>query len=312
MRFLVQAAPTATRSLLAFSVSPRRRPGFATTVPHHRRNMTAAPAGPTPQQAKANGDKTEIKILMLHGYTQSGSLFRAKTRALEKLLVKLLAPSALLPTLIYATGPNRLLPSDIPGYQQPPSAGSEGGTLSDEAPPPPPDAWAWWRKDDATGTYRFFDEGMAAVAAAIRDAGGVDAVCGFSQGGAVTGVVAAALETGREAPDGPQGDWVHALREANGERALRFAVSYSGFYAPVERLAFCYEPKIETPTLHYIGSLDTVVDESRSQALVDRCVDPVVIVHPGGHHVPVSKEWAMPFAGFIKQHATLPQPKPGL
>lgn len=153
---------------------------------------------------------------------------------------------------------------------------------------------------------------MATVASAIREAGGVDAICGFSQGGAVTGVVAAALEPGRKAPEGPEGDWVRALREANGERALRFAVSYSGFYAPVERLAFCYEPEIKTPTLHYIGSLDTVVDESRSQALVDRCVEPLVIVHPGGHHVPVSKEWAMPLAGFIKQHASTPQPKAGL
>ncbi|PWI68055.1 hypothetical protein PCL_02456 [Purpureocillium lilacinum] len=266
----------------------------------------AAPTAPQ-QAAKANGGKTEIKILMLHGYTQSGPLFHAKTRALEKLLIKTLAPSALLPTLIYPTGPNRLLPSDIPGYQPPSAGDGEGGEAL-----PPPDAWAWWRKDDATGTYRFFDEGMATVASAIRDAGGVDGVCGFSQGGAVTGVVAAALEPGREAPEGPEGDWVRALREANGERALRFAVSYSGFYAPVERLAFCYEPEIKTPTLHYIGSLDTVVDESRSQALVDRCVEPLVIVHPGGHHVPVSKEWAMPLAGFIKQHAPTPQPKAGL
>ncbi|KAG4415009.1 hypothetical protein IFR04_011830, partial [Cadophora malorum] len=46
---------------------------------------------------KANGAATptagdnglrKLKILMLHGYTQSGPLFHAKTRALEKLLTK--------------------------------------------------------------------------------------------------------------------------------------------------------------------------------------------------------------------------------
>ncbi|KAG6040824.1 hypothetical protein E4U41_006995, partial [Claviceps citrina] len=97
--------------------------------------------------------------------------------------------------------------------------------------------------------------------------------------------------------------WVRRLREANGGRPARFAVSYSGFWAPVASLQFLYEPRIGTPMMHYLGSLDTVVDEGRSRALVERCVDATVVVHPGGHHVPVSKEWAMPLAGFIKQHA---------
>ncbi|KAG5926777.1 hypothetical protein E4U42_002971, partial [Claviceps africana] len=96
--------------------------------------------------------------------------------------------------------------------------------------------------------------------------------------------------------------WVRRLREANGGRAVRFAVSYSGFWAPVAALQFLYEPRIETPMMHYLGSLDTVVEEGRSHALVDRCVDATTVVHPGGHHVPVAKEWVMPLAAFIKQH----------
>jgi hypothetical protein len=43
------------------------------------------------------------------------------------------------------------------------------------------------------------------------------------------------------------------------------------------------------------------VDESRSQGLVERCEDPLVLTHPGGHYVPVNKEWVMPVAGFIKK-----------
>lgn len=236
------------------------------------------------------------------GYTQSGPLFRAKTRALEKLLAKTLAPIALLPVLIYPTGPNRLLPSDAPGFKSS-SAESQGGD-DPISPEDLPDTWGWFRKDDATNTYRLFDEGMAVIADAIRAAGGIDGVCGFSQGGAMTGFIAAALEPSRPVPEGHQGDWARKLREANGGRPVKFAVSYSGFYAAVDALQWLYEPKITTPTLHYIGSLDTVVEESRSRGLVDRCEDPVVVVHPGGHHVPVSKEWVMPLAGFIKNHAS--------
>ncbi|KAJ4266480.1 hypothetical protein NW762_004467 [Fusarium torreyae] len=261
---------------------------------------TSAPNGVKPN---GNGGKKEVKILMLHGYTQSGPLFRAKTRALEKTIVKLLNPVSLLPVFLYATGPNRLSPEDIPGYQPP------------EEPQPEdyqPDTWAWWRKDEATGSYRLLDEGMATVGQAIRDAEGIDAVCGFSQGGAMAALVAAALEPERALPEGKEGNWARGLREANSGNALKFAVVYSGFWANPDSLQFCFEPKIKTSTLHFLGSLDTVVDESRSRALSDRCEDPMVLVHPGGHHVPVNKQWAAPLAGFIKEHGQDKEPKEDL
>lgn len=175
-----------------------------------------------------------------------------------------------------------------------------------------PDTWAWWRKDDGSGEYRYLERGMETIADAIREAGGVDGVCGFSQGGAATGLIAAALEPERAVPEGSAGEWVRKLREANGGKAAKFAVSYSGFWATPESLQFLYKPHITTPFLHYIGSLDTVVEESRSQALIDSCEFATKMVHPGGHHVPVSKEWVMPLAGFIKQHVYDTAPKAGL
>lgn len=242
------------------------------------------------------------RLTLFLGFTQSGSVFRAKTRALEKLLAKLLAPASILPILFYPTGPNRLSPKDIPGFVPPADEGDDGAAEGET------DTWAWFRKDEHAGTYRFFDEGMATVATAIREAGGIDGVCGFSQGGMMAAVVAAAMETDRTIPEGADADWARSLRDANGGKPLRFGISYSGFYGPVDRLAWCYEPKIKTPTLHVQGSLDTVVDESRSQALIDRSEDPMVVTHPGGHYVPISKEWSMPLAGFIKHHTdTAPQ-----
>lgn len=252
--------------------------------------------------------KTETKILMLHGYTQSGPLFSAKTKALSKLLVKALAPAPynLHPTLVFPTAPHRLRASDIPGYV--PGEGEEDDD-DDEG-----DNWAWFRKDEATGAYRGFEAGMRAIAAAIADAGGVDGVVGFSQGGATAALVAAALEHPLRQPptDGPSPSattageeadwsWVDALRAANGGRPLRYCVSYSGFYAPLEALRWLYEPAIATPTLHFNGSLDTVVEEWRSRGLIDRCRDPQVVVHPGGHYVPVAKDWAMALVGWLRQ-----------
>ncbi|KAL2754041.1 hypothetical protein ACRALDRAFT_2108827 [Sodiomyces alcalophilus JCM 7366] len=254
------------------------------------------PSARTDSQANS---KREFKILMLHGYTQSGPLFRSKTRALEKLLAKAFSPLNLTLTCLYPTAPLRLNARDIPGYV-PPEAGHDAAAADE------PDAWAWFRRRDGPAseiTYVGIDNGMRALAASIREAGGVDGVLGFSQGGAMAALVAAALDSPHRLPPPDHADWAAALREANGGRALRFAAVYSGFFATDPSLAWCFDPPIRTPTLHFIGSLDTVVEEGRSRALIDRCADPLVVVHPGGHYVPISKEWAMALAGFLKQHA---------
>ncbi|KAI1655952.1 serine hydrolase-domain-containing protein [Daldinia decipiens] len=293
---------------------------LATFPRHPTRSLTmstpAAPRG-TPTQTKPSipKGKTELKILMLHGYTQSGPLFSSKTKALSKLLIKALSPAPynLHPTLLFPTAPHRLRPSDIPGYVPP-----EEDEDDEES-----DNWAWFRKDEATGAYRGFEEGMQSIAAEIAKAGGIDGVCGFSQGGAVAALVAAALEqpyrdppssSHAASPSDPSSQpeeadwsWVNELRRANNNQALSFSVVYSGFYAPIDSLRWLYEPPITTPTLHFLGSLDTVVEESRSKGLVDRCKDPTVIVHPGGHYVPVAKDWAMALAGWLRQRYEDPE-----
>ncbi|KLU83037.1 hypothetical protein MAPG_02104 [Magnaporthiopsis poae ATCC 64411] len=290
-------------------VSSRRILGLAAVLATRRVCTTMASAGsqePQPgadvgaarkkQPAAAKPAKKEVKILMLHGYTQSGTLFHAKTRALEKLLVKTLAPWNLVPVLHYATGPAQVRPADMPGF-----------TGDAESDPRAQDAWAWFRRDEAANTYRRLPEGMRTVVAAIRSLGGIDAVLGFSQGGTFASMVTAALEPDRSVPETPSpasGDdwsWVQELRAANGHRPLRFAVIYSAFLAAPPDLAWLSEPAIETPTLHFIGSLDTVVDERRSRDLVARCRDAIVVEHPGAHYVPISKEWAMPLLGFVKK-----------
>ncbi|KAI0458191.1 serine hydrolase FSH [Xylaria acuta] len=253
--------------------------------------------------------KKELKILMLHGYTQSGPLFSAKTKALNKLLIKTLSPAPLNlhPTLIFPTAPHRLRPSDIPGYVPPEDPSLQDGDEDDL------DNWTWVRKDEASGLYRGIEDGMRRIASTIRDAGGVDGVIGFSQGGCMAALVAAALEHPHHAPSSstpspsssssstPDWSWLSELRTANADQPLKFCVVYSGFHAPPQGLQWLYEPAITTPTLHFLGGLDTVVEEKRSQALVERCRDPMVLTHPGGHYVPVARDWVMPLAGWLRQ-----------
>ncbi|KFY33236.1 hypothetical protein V494_07797 [Pseudogymnoascus sp. VKM F-4513 (FW-928)] len=277
----------------------------------------ATPTGASP----ALPERRTLKILMLHGYTQSGASFHAKTRALEKALDKAFpaipsTPNARAPPgslaaypggirLIYPTGPHRLLPSQIPGYVSATTT-SQGGPLATGATADDEDeivdAWAWWRRDDHTGLYKGLDEGMERIAETICEAGGVDAVMGFSQGGAAAAVVAGLLEKGRKERMEKAGGWQFPTSFEDLECApLKFGVVYSGFFAPRDDYNGVYGG-CERPTkmLHYIGGLDTVVEESRSRGLVDR-IGGDVVVHPGGHFVPIGKEWVAALVGFIRQ-----------
>ncbi|PKS09584.1 hypothetical protein jhhlp_004201 [Lomentospora prolificans] len=273
-----------------------------TPTPTPSESGPSRPASTKPQAWRQNqklpkAPKKELKVLMLHGYTQSGPLFRAKTRALEKLLAKALNAINTSLTFVYPTGPIRLRPSDIPGFV-PPADVKTDADAEDEL-----DSWAWFRRDAASPAIFGLDVGMKAVAQAIKDAGGVDGVVGFSQGGAMAAMVASALEEPRRTPPESAREWAEALREANGGEAMKFAVVYSGFYMPVDEIKWMYEPSIRTPTLHYIGGLDTVVEEARSRGLIERCIEPMEALHPGGHYVPITREWMMPITGFIKKFA---------
>lgn len=135
--------------------------------------------------------------------------------------------------------------------------------------------------------------------------GGIDGVIGFSQGGCAAGFVASLLEEGREDafPEHSYPSSFRSLKSDVQQPPLKFAVSYSGFAAPNSLYKHYYTPKLTTPFLHVIGSLDSVVEESRSLALVEACEEGSkrVLYHPGGHFVPIGKEMSGALVGFIRE-----------
>lgn len=148
------------------------------------------------------------------------------------------------------------------------------------------------------------------MADTIRAEGPFDGVIGFSQGGALAALVASALEANpaRLLPSEYRlSDEVDGTRRAvcpNGlvQPPLKFAIIYSGFLAIDRTCTVFFEPKIKTPTMHFLGQLDSVVDESRSRLLVAACFNPEVLVHVGGHFVPSQRVNMDALAAFIRTH----------
>ena len=284
---------------------------------------------PTSNGTLAEGRK--LKILMLHGFTQTGRLFEIKTKALKKALEKNFPPApqpgylANYPggiDLVYPTAPIKLDVTDVPGFDV------DGDKES-------PEAYGWWRRkgDAEPYTYEGMEMGLSKIAETLREEGPFDGVLGFSQGGAAAGIVASLLESGRrEAFEAAQNKggmrYPDSFTQDSGfiEEAihppLKFAVSYSGFGASTNALyqAF-YVPKIKTPMLHFLGSVDTVVSEERSLRLVDACVDgrgkeggvERVVYHPGGHFLPSSqRQYVAALVAFIQEAAGEPAENDGM
>lgn len=153
----------------------------------------------------------------------------------------------------------------------------------------------------------------------LKEEGPFDGIIGFSQGAALAAMVGSLLDGGssrREAfahfsntKEGESGVSGFPFPESFAELdhpPLKFAICYSGFRSPGPRYRAFYEnPPIQTPVLHVLGSLDAVVDEGRSRALVEACEGDQeklgrVVWHPGGHFLPSQRAYLDAAVVFIK------------
>ncbi|RDW57217.1 hypothetical protein BP5796_12667 [Coleophoma crateriformis] len=247
----------------------------------------------TPVSAAAVETKpAQLRILMLHGFTQSGPSFRVKTRKLAHLIKHSLPPAILgqYPggiRFLYPTGPLNLIPADQTGDE--PSHQEES------------DNWAWWRTLDTTSHYRELDSTFQRLTDYISLHGPVDGVIGFSQGAALAAMFASWCESsvvpGRAFSLATQ---EVPLTIAAPQGPLKFAVCFAGFRGTEQYYPGFYEPKIETPIMHVMGKLDNMVTEEHTMDLFDACANGVLMTHDGGHYVPLQYNVLLPVVAFVE------------
>ena len=211
--------------------------------------------------------KRKLKILVLHSFRQSASRLRSRMRAIEAELEDIAE-------LEFVEAPHPYEPD------------AEESTLLTEDFGDVPDfrhQRCWWNAD-AEGSYQGCEDSLRSVAAHFP----VDGILGFSQGAALTGLLAA----------------LHAEQ-------LRFAICISGFPARSEAHAAFMAPQgIDLPSLHIYGEQDVLMDHERTLALAGCFVEPQIVSHEGGHFFPdlwprdVLRSFLLPF---LAEPPTTPQ-----
>jgi pimeloyl-ACP methyl ester carboxylesterase len=222
-----------------------------------------------------------MKILMLHGYAQTGDTFRRKLCRLEASLRQLDAESE----FVYLDGPIKLETHDIPGST---------ATYHHEGEH---DMRAWFDlrivRNPPTGIYRSLD----LLAATLKSEGPFDGIVAFSQGTVVGAMVAsllqgnvrrrayeAALEQSNTIFDYPESflDIRHPL--------LKFALFYASRVGTGDYSGWMYQhPRIATPFCHFYGEWDPMVSYEERDAVLERVrgdEEAIVVAHGGGHFVP--------------------------
>jgi fermentation-respiration switch protein FrsA (DUF1100 family) len=213
---------------------------------------------------------------------------------------------------VYPTAPIELMQEELP----------EGKDFAEATSASSDKNWAWWQARQPHSApfheYVGLEEGLAHIAAILERDGPFDGVIGFSQGAAAAAMTAALLEPGRREA------FAEVEKTADGipfppafasldHPPMRFMVSYSGFASTHPSYSAFYKPLITTPSLHYLGTLDTVLEESWARALLNSCEhrstgpDGTLVVHPGGHSVPLGRRELLVVTGFIRSVYTAGQ-----
>jgi fermentation-respiration switch protein FrsA (DUF1100 family) len=136
--------------------------------------------------------------------------------------------------------------------------------------------FGWWH-EGFSGWERTRDW----VLELLRTGPSIDGIFGFSQGAALTGLLA-------------------GLRDSDPSSAeFEFAIMVGGFTSTLAQHAELFRRKLTIPSLHVIGYSDGIVPRRDSLLLADRFADPVVVEHPGGHVIPASSAVTARIADFL-------------
>jgi fermentation-respiration switch protein FrsA (DUF1100 family) len=140
--------------------------------------------------------------------------------------------------------------------------------------------FGWWHEG-----FRGWERTRDWAVELLRTGPRIDGIFGFSQGAALTGLLAA-LRDIRPSPI-----W------------FEFAIMVGGFTSTMPQHAGLFRHKLSVPSVHVTGRADAIVPMRDSLLLADRFADPLIIEHPGGHVIPAETTVTAPIAGFLAEFA---------
>ena len=223
------------------------------------------------QQQQQQQPGRRLKILALHSFRTSASIFEKQMRLSG--MYQLLSED-LKAEITYINAPNAAsgpIPADVL---------AAFGDSSEQY-------FEWWNanQDEENGTWHYShcNESLEYIERVWMEAGGFDAIIGFSQGAAMAALVAALQQAGTFLAQEPP---------------LKFIICIAGIKVRDERFSSSYSRVCDVPSVHIIGQQDPI---KRLTNQLIRCFNsPTVLTHERGHVVPrMHHDMKVTMANFI-------------
>jgi hypothetical protein len=263
-----------------------------------------------------------IRILMLHGYAQSGHTFAIKTHFLTQQLRAILAKHYQCSEegidFVYLDAPFQLDTAEESSLTYTEASSQSPLHTRDQAPPPPSLSSSspfsinplatnlgWNPHLDQTDPKT----SLTLLSKLSTSQGPFTGVIGFSQGTTLafmyTSWCEASFNPFRHAAlqkmcidlDDPK--LATLLEKPPQSKPLDFAVLLSGRRGTYDCYDGFYEPRLQTPTVHVIGKWDMIVPPWSSEQLFTYCEGGVLIEHEGVHFVPRRREYVEKIADAV-------------
>ncbi|KAL4880714.1 serine hydrolase-domain-containing protein [Aspergillus karnatakaensis] len=250
-----------------------------------------------------------MKILCLHGHTQTGPVFARKTHRLQQTILRTF-PSA---QFYFPTGSIKYAVSDRLDYHS--DRLDYHSDIARERPPT-------WKNPDEIDTHAWFClheddpprgllESIDALAEILRTEGPFDGLICFSQGSVVGGMVASLLEgpTRRRRFEEYAKVFPRAVKFPTAYQDLnhppfKFGITYGAYMGVDPVFSAFYNPVIETPFMHFMGEFDPVVPSEMATAVVKSQWGGSRrrrMVHPGAHAIPIAERYHEAVVEFMVQ-----------
>lgn len=220
-----------------------------------------------------------LRILMLHGYTQSGDVFKDRTGGVRKSLKQIAE-------LIYCDAP-----FDVPKFSTTKTAtetNNENVAENTEQA-----SKGWFTKTAESDPVRDVEKSLDYLNDVFKQQGPFDGVWGFSQGATMTHFLANTIlqkaETVANSRESIQ--FKFAILTATSRSSHADRSGFNRFYRK--------ESKLAIPSLHIIGKADKITDCERALELTEYYDNPRVYLHEQGHFIPGDKESKQVYAEFL-------------
>jgi hypothetical protein len=144
--------------------------------------------------------------------------------------------------------------------------------------------FGWWH-----GGFRGWERTLEWVTKLFDTQPRFDGLFGFSQGAALTGLLAAVNES--DHTSSATGSW------------FDFAVMVGGFKSDSPLHSDLFSIELALPSVHIMGRADIIVPISDSQELAHQFSQPLILEHAGGHVIPAIEAVTDPLAQFFADMA---------